>query len=307
LARNSTAKLDTSVITNQYADWGTKILTQDFDGVTASITKSLADTDAQYQTYQASLITPAPNTSASGPRPVAASSTITGYSYQTVSTSRGSFTVSLIKLRLADVTVKTVTANSSNCSNNCPTKSLASYVQENGAYAGMNGSYFCPPDYASCAGKVNTFDFAVYNTNLGVWINEPASHWNSVGLATFSNRSAHFYRRGQDYAGEPITAAISNFPPLLVQNGAVVTTTSEQDAYMQNKGTKGALGVDGTNIYLGQATNANVTDMAYIMQALGATDVLNMDGGGSAAMYIGGTYKVGPGRSLPNAIVLVKN
>jgi len=46
--------------------------------------------------------------------------------------------------------------------------------------------------------------------------------------------------------------------------------------------------------------------MAAIMEALGARHALNLDGGGSAAMHIGGAYKVGPGRQLPNAVVLVR-
>jgi exopolysaccharide biosynthesis protein len=53
-------------------------------------------------------------------------------------------------------------------------------------------------------------------------------------------------------------------------------------------------------------TNATVTDAAYVMQALGARDALNLDGGGTAAMWIGGSYKVGPGRLLPNAVILTK-
>ena len=42
------------------------------------------------------------------------------------------------------------------------------------------------------------------------------------------------------------------------------------------------------------------------MQSLGARDALNLDGGGSAALWIAGSFKVGPGRQLPNAIVLTK-
>jgi len=33
---------------------------------------------------------------------------------------------------------------------------------------------------------------------------------------------------------------------------------------------------------------------------------LNLDGGGTAAMYINGGYVVGPGRPLANAVVLVR-
>jgi len=36
-------------------------------------------------------------------------------------------------------------------------------------------------------------------------------------------------------------------------------------------------------------------------------DALNLDGGGTSAMYAGGAYKVGPGRLLPNAVLLIKS
>jgi hypothetical protein len=298
--RNTGLKLDTSGVTNQYTDWGNKILAQEFDAVTSLLSKASADLDAQYKTYQASLITPTP-------KPVAAVATSAyGYAKQTVATGRGSFSAHVIKLKLSEVTIKTVSASTGDCANNCPTKSLAQYIAENGAYAGMNGTYFCPPDYASCAGKVNSFDFGFYNSNSGTWINRPAANWDSVGLATFNGSSPSFYHYGNQYTGHGVTAAISNFPPLLVKNGQVVTNESQQDAYQKTKGTKGALGVDGTSIYLALVSSASMTDLAHVMQSLGARDVLNLDGGGSSAMWIGGGYKVGPGRSLPNAIVLVR-
>jgi exopolysaccharide biosynthesis protein len=42
------------------------------------------------------------------------------------------------------------------------------------------------------------------------------------------------------------------------------------------------------------------------MKALGAQHSLNLDGGGTAAMYINGGYVIGPGRGVANAILLVK-
>ena len=228
------------------------------------------------------------------------------YNYQSVSTIRGTFNVHLIKERLSAVTVKTLTANVTDCSNNCPAKPLDQYASENGAYAGMNGTYLCPPDYAQCAGKVNSYDYAVYNSNLRRWINYNALNAQNGGLL-FNGASTSVYRRTYVYFQNqtPITAAITNFP-LLVQNGSVIDSTSEQNGSQLLKGTKGAIGVDGTYIYLAIVTNATVTDSAYVMQALGARDALNLDGGGTAAMWIGGSYKVGPGRLLPNAIVLTK-
>jgi hypothetical protein len=229
-----------------------------------------------------------------------------GYSLESVGTARGTFNAHVIKERLASVTVKTLTANATQCFNNCPAKPLDQYVAENGAYAGMNGTYLCPPDYAQCAGKVNSYDYAVYNSNLRTWVNYNALNGQN-GLIAFTGASAQAYRRSYTFyqGAYPVTAGITMFP-LLVQNGSVIDSTAEQSGSQLLKGTKGAIGVDGTYVYLVIVTNATVMDAAYVMQALGARDALNLDGGGTAAMYIGGSYKVGPGRLLPNAIVLTK-
>ena len=243
------------------------------------------------------------------PKPVGIYSP-TGYSTQSVPTPAGTFTTHLIKERLADVTVRTLTANSSDCTNDCPAKPLAQYVAENGAYAGMNGTYLCPPDYPACAGKVNSYDYAIYNSNLRRWINRPALIGQN-SLLTFNTATTAVYRRSFVYGqnaslvNAPITAGITMFP-LLLQGGAVVDSEFEQTAVQMTKGTKGSIGVDGTYVYLAIVSNATVTESAYVLQALGARDALNLDGGGTSAMYIGGAYRVGPGRLLPNAIVLTK-
>jgi hypothetical protein len=244
-----------------------------------------------------------------GSLPCGAVATTLGFSNFNVELPRGTFGVYLIKERLADVTVRTVTGTTVDCEANCPVKPLADYITQWGGYAGMNGTYLCPPDYASCAGKVNSFDYAVYHSFLGKWIN--TRHLNSLnGMATFNGKTPKFYRRSYDYsrtaAGAPaVTAGISNFP-LLLAAGAVIDSESEQADYQKQKGTKGSIGTDGTHIFLALITNASVTDSAYVVQALGVKDALNVDGGGTAAMYVGGSYKVGPGRLLPNAILLTK-
>jgi len=102
-----------------------------------------------------------------------------------------------------------------------------------------------------------------------------------------------------------VTAAISNYPTLVL-NGNVIDSSAEQSAGQMQRGTRGAIGTDGTYIYLVIVTSASVNETAYVMRTLGATSALNLDGGGSAAMWIGGGYKVGPGRQLPNAVVLTK-
>ena len=127
----------------------------------------------------------------------------TGYNRINVPTSAGTFTTYLIKERLSQVRVKTVTANTTDCFSACPAKPLAQYVAENGAYAAIHGSYFCPPDYAPCASKVNTYDYAVYNSAIGAWINPRHLANPTNALATFNGNTATFYRRTFSYARGP--------------------------------------------------------------------------------------------------------
>ena len=249
------------------------------------------------------------NPDGSAPPPAPAVYSPTGYSFLQVPTSRGTFGVHLIKELRSQVSIRTVTANGTDCLSNCPVKPLDQYVAADGAYAGMNGTYLCPPDYSACAGKVNSYDYAVYNSDLRRWLNQPALVGQN-GLAIFNGTTATFYRRAFVYAQSsaaqaPLTAGISMFP-LLVQNGAVVDSEAEQTAQQKLAGTKGSIGVDGAYVYLALVTNANITDSTYVLQALGVRDALNLDGGGTAAMYFGGAYTVGPGRLLPNAVLLMK-
>ncbi len=298
IKRDQGVSIDVKDIEAQAPDWATKLLAQEFDALKDSLTKNSATLDARYQTYLANLPKPITTPSSVAPNPV-------GYSFQTVSTIRGSFSAYQIKLPLASYSVRTVTANDTDCTNNCPVKPLADFITENNAYAGMNGTYLCPPDYSSCAGKVNSYDFPVYKSSLSKWINAGALSWTSQGLATFVGDTPKFYRYNNLYPKTAVTAGIANFPTMLL-GGAVLDTEAEQTDYQKLKGTKGSIGSDGANIYLTLIPNASVTDSAYVLQALGVKDALNLDGGGTSALYIGGVYKVGPGRLLPNAVVLVK-
>lgn len=249
------------------------------------------------------------NPDGTAPPPPAGVYSPTGYSTLSVPTPRGTFTTHLIKERLADVTVKTVTANATYCPNNCPVKPLDQYVAADNAYAGINGTYVCPPDYAECAGKTNSYDYAVWNSDLGTWINKPALIGQN-GLVIFNGKNPTYYRRAYVYgqssaANLPITAGISMFM-LLLQGGAVLDITAEQTVKQTERGLKGAMGTDGTYIYLTQVENASLQDSQAVLFALGERDALNLDGGGTAAMWIGGQYTVGPGRLLPNAVLLTK-
>jgi hypothetical protein len=238
------------------------------------------------------------------PQPAAVYSP-TGYSRLSVPTSAGTFTTYLIKERLTAVRVRTVTANTTDCFSDCPAKPLAQYAAENGAYAGIHGTYFCPPDYPPCAGKVNTYDYAVYNSNLGTWINARHLANPTNALAVWNGSTPTFYRRVFSYPRGPVTAGISNFP-LILQGGQTIDASSELNPNQLTRGARGAVAVDATYVYLAIVASASVPETGLVLQALGARDAMNLDGGGSIAMWIGGGYVVGPGRQLPNAILLLK-
>src|SRR5688500_12087549 len=235
--------------------------------------------------------------------------TNTGYTALSVPTARGTFVVHLIKERLSEISVKTVAANTVVCRRDCPVKPLADFVAENRAYAGMNGTYLCPPDYADCADKVNSYEYAVYDSNLRTWLNLPSLATSQTGLVTFTGGTPTFYRRSSVYARDrlrvaPITAGMTMYP-LLVQDGRVVDSDAEQSHAQTLRSMKGSIGVDQAHVYLALIANASVTESAHVLQALGVRDALNLDGGGTSAMWLG-SYKVGPGRLLPNAVLLVR-
>jgi hypothetical protein len=234
-----------------------------------------------------------------------ANSVPVGYSYQTVTSPRGTFGVHVIKQPLSDVTVKTVTGNATDCEANCPVQPLVEYLNQTNAFNGMNGTYLCPPDYSWCSAKVNSYDYAVYSSTLGTWLNEWALVSPSNALVTITGKTMRFYRHTYSYDRSAVDGAISNFPILLL-GGTVVDTEAEQADYQKQKGTKGSIGTDGVYVYLSLVTNATVTESAYALQAMGVLDAMNLDGGGTSAMFADREYKVGPGRQLPNAVVITR-
>jgi len=290
--RNVKAGLKSPDLTEQKDSWGNFLIEKDFASIMNGVNEQTSILDKDYSAYLVKL----------EQTRVAAS----GYSYQTVQTERGTFGAFVIKVAMNEVKVKTVSAASGTCTNDCDTKSLADYVKDSGGFAGMNGSYFCPPDYSTCGGKVNSSDFALYDSNEGKWEHKDALSWNETGLMIFNGSDPSFYRETSDYGGGGVTAGISNYPSL-VKDGDIAVSEDDLTSYQKDvKGPRGVIGVGGSNIYLAIVSNATVIDAAYVIRSLGAKHALNLDGGGSSAMYINGKYVVGPGRSLPNAIVLTK-
>lgn len=226
---------------------------------------------------------------------------------------RGSFDVDVVSINRDTMQMVTDTGNTSDCSNNCATKTLASYVSENGGSIGIHGTYFCPPDYSSCSGQTNSYNPPVFNSAADVMINSGKLPFHSGPMiAVGSNGEYYYFHRTIDFGysvsefesehDTQLVAAIANYPSL-VENGSVVVESESLDSKQQSAGVRGAIGYNDNNVFLVIAHSASVIDMAYIMDGLGADWALNLDGGGSTALYAEGGYMYGPGRTLPNAII----
>ncbi len=97
--------------------------------------------------------------------------------------------------------------------------------------------------------------------------------------------------------------------PHLVKNGQVVANASSE-GFSEDKITQGAamrslVGVTADGI-LGMATvsGVNVVQLGEIAKELGMIEAMNLDGGGSSALYHNGKYISAPGRNISNALVV---
>ena len=247
--------------------------------------------DTISSTVDAKIAPPSP-TPAPKPTFAAGGSTSTGGNYTVVTYSLGS------------ISVVTDSANDDDCGNNCPAKPLAQYVAENGGRGGINGTYFCPPDYSSCSEKVNTYDFPIWNNRKKKWMRADTLFWNGRGMMIFRGGSAQFFpSAGAVGAPSDITGGIVNYPSLVSGGQIILDEGTLSDNLKVTKGTRSGIGFGNGKLFLVVARSANMRDLANIFMALGATDALNLDGGGSSAIYDGG-YKAGPGRALPNALIV---
>ncbi|HEX6977073.1 MAG TPA: phosphodiester glycosidase family protein [Patescibacteria group bacterium] len=230
-----------------------------------------------------------------------------GYSYITVHTEKGDFAASVLSIDLNSARMITDTGNDSECTDNCTVSPLKDYVTRDGGFAGVNGTYFCPAEYPECSSKKNSYDFPVYNTRLGKWINGGNLSWNSRSMVYVDGSGAHYIQNANGFSGG-LTAGIVNYPGLV--NGGNVQIDDNQSGLADKqkaKGTKVGIGVRGSkNVMIVVAYNVNMQEFAFVFKSLSADGALNLDTGGSTALYYNGSYLAGPGRNIPNAIIFAR-
>lgn len=226
-----------------------------------------------------------------------------GYSRQTVTSDTGNFVVSLVAADLSNTKVIVDTASDGDCGNNCPTLPLATYVSRNNAFAGINGSYFCPATYPQCAGKTNSFDLLLMNKNKKYFNSDNNVYSNNPGVI-FGGSYIRFVTAVSQWGRDTnIDSMISNYP-LLVFNSNV-SFGGDDDPKKGSKGNRSFVAQKGNTVYIGVVHSATVAEAAHALKALNMENALNLDDGGSTALWSSG-YKLGPGRELPNAILFIR-
>ncbi len=236
------------------------------------------------------------------------------YGVQDFSTPNGVFKGHVIRLKRDSFNMITSVAEDGECVADCAALPLDNYISQLDAFAGMNGTYFCPPDYNDCSGKTYSFFPPVYDTNTGLLIrggydlsfhNRPMIVQTEDGRLFYFHRDEDFGTSLEDFQnriGSSAVGVIGSWPSL-VENGLVVFNTEPYESSFYNLGRRGGIGWDKEFFYLVNIGGATVADLAEVFHALGVDFAMNLDGGGSSALYYNGEYKMGPGRLLPNAVV----
>jgi len=267
----------------------------------ASASATLADLDKQIKAEEDKLAATAA-TAIPANVPVNNAPPGSGYSRQQVATEIGNYMVSLVAADLSSTRVIVDTASEGTCGNDCPVLSLGDYVSRNGAFAGINGSYFCPAEYPSCAGKTNSFDTLLMNKNK-VYFNGDNNVYSTVPVVIFGNGWIRFESQSLNWGRDTGVDGVLANQPLLVSGGNVVFG-GDGDPKKGSKGGRSFVANKGNTVYIGVVHNATVAEAAIVLKALGMENALNLDSGGSTVLW-SGSYKAGPGRNIPNAILFV--
>ncbi len=226
-----------------------------------------------------------------------------GYSRQYVQNEYGTYLVDIIAADLNSARVIVDTASDSTCTNDCPVDSLGSYATRSGAFAGINGPYFCPAEYPACADKKNSFDTLIMNKSK-VYFNSDNNVYSTVPAVIFSGNSARFVGQSLEWGRDTGVDSVIASQPMLLSGGNVVFG-GDDEIKRAGKGSRSFIGTNGSTVYIGVVHNANVAEVAQVLKTLGIQYALNLDSGGSTALWSNGSYIVGPGRNTPFGILFI--
>jgi hypothetical protein len=233
-----------------------------------------------------------------------------------IKTPKGIFSGQVVSIDMTNpkLKIRTLTTTSGDCKNNCKVAPLMQFVKQVNGFAGINGTYFCPASYSQCKGQTGSTYWTVYNSLTNRFVN--VAHQFGPMVVFDSENHWHFYRNiafawygklgFEQIFKTKITAAIASGPILVVDKKLSVKASELDKNQLKSRVYRGALAFKGTNMYFVIVSNATVLELGAVVKAMGMELAINLDGGGSSALVFDGQYKIGPGRNIPNAIVVTE-
>lgn len=198
-------------------------------------------------------------------------------------------------------------------------ETTSSLAERYGATAAVNGSFFnMKAPYGSvCYLRVDGEELA---SNQGGGERRPGEHWQGA-VATFRGELYVLMSDGRPLWEKDIQAEdVLTAGPSLLAAGKAVDTRKVK--FNTNRHPRTAVGrrPDGTVVLVvadgrnSSAAGLSIPELQLVMQALGCTEALNLDGGGSSAMVVRGKVVNHPSdngkfdaegeRSVANAIIV---
>ena len=292
-------KQDTKDLDAMYAEIIKYLADLNYSSGSALLTQLNSDIDKKYKALAAAQTQTISNQTAS----LSNNPPANGYSFQAVKTDIGTFNVALIAGDLNSTRVIVDTASDSDCSNNCPVMNLSDYVSRSGAYAGINGPFFCPAEYPSCAGKTNSFDTLLMNKNK-YYFNSDNNKYSTVPLVYFTGNTMGVRGQTLEWGRDTgVDAVVANFP--LYVSGGQNAFGGSGDTKLNSAGPRTFVANKESVVYIGIVYSATSAQAASVLKALGMNNALGLDQGGSTALWFNG-YKAGPGRNIPSALLFVR-
>ena len=196
---------------------------------------------------------------------------------------------------------------------------LKSLVNSVWGVAGINGAYFSPRDYTGMPDATNTvrimngdgYSYSRYFPDTGI-----------NGIFWFLSDSSPILVQNNIYGEKAlrtnynswmileIESGIANFPILLAGKRNLLPIYDSLwliTAKMKVKGTKSFICRTKSNdIKMGTLGSISMMDVPDFIKKFGCIDAINLDNGGSLALFDTGKYVVGPGRNIMDAFVIVK-
>lgn len=207
-----------------------------------------------------------------------------------------------------------VTAVASNTST-----TLKTLIAKEKGIAWINGAYFIPKDYTGKPDATNTVRimnkegklYSKYYPDTGV--NGIFGFLSDTSPMLVQNNIYGEKTLRANYNSdriEDIESGIANFPILLASGVNLVPTYDQAwliTEKMKVKWTKSFICRTKQNdIKMGTLGSISMMDVPLLIKKFGCIDAINLDNGGSLALYDNKKYVVGPGRNIMDAYVIVK-